>query len=623
MAVTVFLLAFLGLFESAPAPVEAEIPFVTSPCVAAEPGLAWVLAVRGRGDFTASLFDLSGNLLAGPAASGRLTVTGVRPWSPEDPALYRLVVEDGTGARTALVPFRSTVVKGASFLLNGRVLALKALELPPSADDSEPTMREEIRLAKAANCNAVGPGLHGNSPLWRRLCLENGLYVARPNDPLTRRICRGEADLLRIAYDNRAWSVKATNYFQRVVVENRNVFADATDVTLGWTALRDGRPFADGTFDLRGLGPGAECVFEMPDEVVAARGDAASLFIRFAFRSRGETVAEDQIDLVESRSSEALLARPVPRRFFFGGRVAPAAYSETDEEFAFESGAARVVFSKVTGQLVAYARKGLFGSDELLSRGFALDVCRPSRAGVDAPFAAALAQGLRCPVAELLELSPVDEIPGGLTFATRVEWRGWRAERLDAVRGGPVDAGEVAGEPVRFEVAARWTVCPDGTVACRSRVRRFGPEADLPRVGWSFALADGDTDVEWFGRGPRASAPHDAGAFLGRWTLGADGFGACRGLSAADFRSEVRGFAAGGLAVRTLAAPFAFAVAPDEDGSSLRVVFSAEGPAACADEELAFTLEPFRGALTARVYDGDLDLPELTARPHTDGKEQQ
>lgn len=624
MVITSLLIAFLGFFESAPVPVETDISVVTRPCVAGDSGLAWEAVVNWPGEFTCTLYDLEGNVVAGPAASGRFTVAAVSPWSPEKPSLYRLVVEDASGLYSSLVPFRQTEVKGKTFRLNGRDLELTTLSRGSDyGDESVESMREEIRFLKSAGCNAVPAGLHGGSSGWRRLCLEEGVYIAAPNEPLTRRICRDESDFRQLAYENRPWSVKATNYFQRVVVANRNAFTDAAGVTLAWTALKDGLGFAEGEFDLRGLKPRAECVFEMPEEVVMARAGDASLSIRFAFRKDGELIAEDQIDVVESRSSETFLPRPETRWFFFGLRYPAIAYRDEADVFALKAGGVCVEFSKVTGQLLSFAREGWTGLDELLSRGFTLDVCRPPCPGEERLYSEWLAQGLRNPVAELIDLSPVSELPGAVTFTTRVEWRGWRAERREATRGGLVDAGEIAGEPVRFEVVTRWTLSGDGTLACLAKVRRNGPSLRLPHIGWRFALKAGGTDVEWFGRGPWECAPSDTGAFLGRWS-----FAGGEGRESGDpystgFRSEVRGFRAGGLAVRTLGAPFAFTATSDEDGSSTRVVIAAalSPDASRTDFDLAFTLEPDRGALTARVYDGDADLPRFTERPAGDEKE--
>lgn len=97
MVITSLLIAFLGFFESAPVPVETDISVVTRPCVAGDSGLAWEAVVNWPGEFTCTLYDLEGNVVAGPAASGRFTVAAVSPWSPEKPSLYRLVVEDASG----------------------------------------------------------------------------------------------------------------------------------------------------------------------------------------------------------------------------------------------------------------------------------------------------------------------------------------------------------------------------------------------------------------------------------------------------------------------------------------------------------------------------------------------
>lgn len=609
-------LAFLGFFEAAtPAAVEAEVPVVTRPCAPTAYELAWEMTVNLPGVSRAWLYDAADRLVAGPAAAKTFTVTKPALWSPESPTTYRIVVETDDGRLLSWpVAFRRYGLNNGRFILNGRHLPLRSLTRgdAPYGDESERTMLEELRFLKAANCNAVTGNVHPGSSLWRRLCLESGVFIAEKGEPVDVRFCRDEAEFRALRDANRAWTVKGTNFFQRVVVRNGNVFTSADGVSLDWQVLRNGVPGAKGSFDLRGLKPRAEAVYDLPDAVQEARAGDASVSVRFAFMKGPALLARDQLDVADARSLEPLVASR-----------APIAYTDADETFTFSTAAADIVFSKLTGGPVSIVRKNrLTPNRELLAYGLSLDVWRPPFPEESASAAELLRQGLRRPVAEVREISPIDDRGGALTFTTVVDWRGWRAERLDQVAGGYVDDGPAGGgSQVAFEVVSRWTVCPDGTLACLSKVRPSGPVLTLPHLGWTFTVAEPDAEVAWFGRGPWENRPGLAGgAFLGRWALAAADCVDPLDPRSEGLRTEVRGFAAGGLAVRTLGAPFAFAARPSDAAEGVRLGFYASvGASTDRDYEFAFTLAPSSGdPLTARVYDGSTELPALTERPAGD-----
>ena len=65
----------------------------------------------------------------------------------------------------------------------------------------------------------------------------------------------------------------------------------------------------------------------------------------------------------------------------------------------------------------------------------------------------------------------------------------------------------------------------------------------------------------------------------------------------------------GGLTVRTLGAPFAFAVETTEDGRTFLCVYSS-----AKDGEMSFTLSVGDGELTARVPDVTQKLPRFSSK---------
>ncbi len=122
------------------------------------------------------------------AARFQLPVDEPRKWSPDQPNLYRLVMwlTDGEGGVLDLqshrVGFRQVEIKNRQVMLNGRRLIVRGVnrhEFHPKTGRvvSEAYMREEIRLMKQLNFNAVRCSHYPNSTLWYELCDELGLCV--------------------------------------------------------------------------------------------------------------------------------------------------------------------------------------------------------------------------------------------------------------------------------------------------------------------------------------------------------------------------------------------------------------------------------------------------------------
>ncbi|MFI5066674.1 MAG: beta-glucuronidase [Streptosporangiales bacterium] len=86
----------------------------------------WRARVAGPGDTSARLLAADGTLVAeGTGTAGVLTVPGARPWSPDDPYLYRLDAGHGDDRYPVPVGIRTVAVAGARLLLNGRPVALR------------------------------------------------------------------------------------------------------------------------------------------------------------------------------------------------------------------------------------------------------------------------------------------------------------------------------------------------------------------------------------------------------------------------------------------------------------------------------------------------------------------
>jgi len=433
---------------------------------------------------------------------------------------------------------------------------------------------------------------------------------------------------IRHVYQN--WTVKATNYFQRVVVKNKNFFVDATGVTLRWRVYADGEPGEKGELELRGLKPQAEAVYDMPEAAFATKNRGATVSVRFEFVKDGRVIADDQIDVVESRSVEMLGAN---KPFKLWG-TAQVETSEDAAHLVFRANGLTVAFDRQTGLPASIRRSGWFGDTELLKSPMRLDAYRvPSsnEAGLGRKWAQLGLDDLTC---RMKALSPLEQRGDAVTFTTETEW-----------------TGAPTAKPVAFGVAARWTVYPDGTLACVTRIRPTGPKTELARVGFTWELDETNPTVEWFGCGPYENYPdRKAGAFLGRWKLdAADFYFPYARNETCGNREGTRGFSVGGLAVRTLGEPFAFEVNPYTSAQLAMTVHPAElprstgttvgcyaavrglGGASCGpgpmerdiiatdrDYSLAFTLAAADGALTARAP-AFVDLPALPERTTATG----
>ena len=427
---------------------------------------------------------------------------------------------------------------------------------------------------------------------------------------------------IKHVYQN--WTVKATNYFQRVVVKNKNYFVDSTGVELGWTVLKDGVKFDSGELELHGLLPQQESVYDMPEAVLKALKGEGTVSVRFTFTKGGDEIASDQIDVRFGRDTTPLAGQGT----LFSGVKKPA-FAEDAQTMTFTAADLVVTFSKETGLPSSIRKRGLVFDTELLKTQVTLDAFRAPSSNENGPAARWRQQGFDSLSGTLRKRSSIDEVNGGLTFTTVTEWKGETTLLM----------------PVVFHVATRWTVYGNGTLACVSKIRPIGPKTELARLGYSFELAAINPSVEWFGCGPFENYPdRKSGAFIGRYKA-----------SAADFffpyarnedcgnREDVRAFRVGDLTVRTLGAPFAFEVNPYTPAELVSTVHPAElpetdgtyvgiyaatrglGGASCGpgpmardiirtdrDYDLSFTLS-LGGDLTARAPE-HIDLPELPER---------
>ena len=127
-------------------------------------------------------------------ADGQVVGTGlqqaidnVKPWTAETPNLYTLFIYSKKGGQIQevirqRVGFRHVEIKGGQLLVNGQPILIKGAdrhELDPDGGYvvSIDRMKQDIRIMKQLNINAVRTSHYPDDPRWYDLCDEAGLYL--------------------------------------------------------------------------------------------------------------------------------------------------------------------------------------------------------------------------------------------------------------------------------------------------------------------------------------------------------------------------------------------------------------------------------------------------------------
>jgi beta-galactosidase len=116
-------------------------------------------------------------------ANVEMTLEGVKAWSAEIPNQYTLLIDvAGDEAISQKVGFRNSEIIDGKYLINGKLVKLKGVNLHEHHDDKghvvdEETMLTDIRLMQAANLNAVRNSHYPQPERWYELVSEHGLYM--------------------------------------------------------------------------------------------------------------------------------------------------------------------------------------------------------------------------------------------------------------------------------------------------------------------------------------------------------------------------------------------------------------------------------------------------------------
>ncbi|MEM7431241.1 MAG: glycoside hydrolase family 2 TIM barrel-domain containing protein [Pseudomonadota bacterium] len=112
-----------------------------------------------------------------------IELEGAKAWSAEVPNLYTLVIEltDGESIEQ-IVGFRSVEIINGRFMINGKLVKLKGVNLHEHHEVTghvvdEETMLKDIYLMQASNMNAVRNSHYPQPERWYELTSELGLYM--------------------------------------------------------------------------------------------------------------------------------------------------------------------------------------------------------------------------------------------------------------------------------------------------------------------------------------------------------------------------------------------------------------------------------------------------------------
>ncbi|MCL4193356.1 MAG: hypothetical protein KJZ87_16595, partial [Thermoguttaceae bacterium] len=168
-----------------------------------------------------------------PGAEGKIEigagVKGIRPWSAEDPALYKLLLSvtgpDGTAVEVVPVNvgFREAEIRDGKFLVNGQAVRLKGVNRHEHDPDrghaiTVESMIRDITVMKQYNVNAVRTSHYPNQPAWYELCDRYGIYVIDEANIESHGMGYGEASLAK----KPQWAAAHIDRTVRMVERDKN-----------------------------------------------------------------------------------------------------------------------------------------------------------------------------------------------------------------------------------------------------------------------------------------------------------------------------------------------------------------------------------------------------------------
>ncbi|WP_242091873.1 glycoside hydrolase family 2 TIM barrel-domain containing protein [Aestuariivivens sediminicola] len=110
------------------------------------------------------------------------TIPNVRSWNAEHPNLYTLLIHFNNEATAIKVGFRNIKIENSQFLVNGKPVLLKGVNLHDHSDTEGHYVTEDLTLTdlkvmKQNNVNAIRCSHYPKNPFFYRMCDTYGFYV--------------------------------------------------------------------------------------------------------------------------------------------------------------------------------------------------------------------------------------------------------------------------------------------------------------------------------------------------------------------------------------------------------------------------------------------------------------
>jgi beta-galactosidase len=338
------------------------------------------------------------------------------------------------------------------------------------------------RLQGGFNWDWVDQGLRSKDAQGREYWnVVNSIDGANANDGLVNpdRVPQPELNEFKKTVQNiRVEGIDASRGELRLF--NLFYFRTLEDVEMRWELSRDGLAVRSGLIDQLKVGPMDSADLSIPvDKELLAPG--SELYLNLSFRLKNDTpyaergfeIAKEQLELVSPKGPGAGSDNPSAQ-----GKLS----WEQGEKIRISGADFKLAVDTDTGALCEYRYRGATLLSEPLMPSF-----------------------WRVPTDN-------DEGGGGASFAHR-----WRVAGLDhysvkvnAVHLNPRENGKLELEVLstlsfeegRMNLAARYTVGPDGRVDVQLDLALLDDFPPLARVGVQFAMPSAYDHIAWFGRGP-------------------------------------------------------------------------------------------------------------------------
>ena len=177
-------LRFTGIFRDAYILARPEGHVVDYKIATALDGTVTFTLLDGT---TATVTFLGEKKTVGKGETASFKVENPRLWSAEDPYLYDMLIENGGEFIGEKVGIRTTEVKNAVYLFNGKPVKLMGVNRHDFNPKTGATVTidniiEDFTLMKKLNVNAIRTSHYPNCPMFYKLADEYGFYVMDESD---------------------------------------------------------------------------------------------------------------------------------------------------------------------------------------------------------------------------------------------------------------------------------------------------------------------------------------------------------------------------------------------------------------------------------------------------------